>query len=189
MLKPIWPVLFVAIPLAVAIYLVVHYWGWWRNGDLGFAAEFWFPVVIGAIATVLACGICAALGCGLSDLIGEHMKQRWHSCWSGEMVSMRNSDQVSGSLTGGIFMISGSIGGDQTYFYYTLNKDGSYAPHKWRPDSDTSIYEEDRKDGEVQQFDMEFVSPLAYWIATPSDRLAMDFHVPKGSIKQEFSLK
>lgn len=183
--QPIWPWIFPLLVISLGLYLAfrnLH----WRDDD---RIEFWFPLVLGGLATVFIAGISCAIGYGLADTIGSHSEQIWHSCWSGNMVSLRNSDGVSGHISGGLFMLVGGIESRQVYHYYTLKSDGSFQPQHWTPDSDTSVFEEDRKDGQVVQFDEQFKRGWVNWVATPGDRLRMDFHIPKGTLRKNFSLE
>lgn len=86
-------------------------------------------------------------------------------------------------------MVMGHVDSKLVYSYYTQNKDGSFQSHQWYPNSDTAIFEETRQDGEVRQFDIKLKNDWMNWFAEPDDRLKMEFHIPKGSLRQEFKLQ
>ena len=182
----IWPVLFIGAVLATIARIAFANYPWWTGSD---PIDIWAPVAMTALFGLIACFVAGALGYGLGRLIASCAKGQWDECWRGKMVSMRNADGPEGSMSGGIFMMSGHVGTDQVYFYYTLKNDGSFQPHRWTPDNDTSIFEESREDGEVVQFNRGFGHDLIWLVAIPDDRLRMDFHIPKGSLKQSFALK
>jgi hypothetical protein len=188
-MKPIWSMLCFA-PSILALYVLHANWGWWRD-DSGF--DRWVmkigPILLGLIATAVLTGACAGIAEGVSSLIRIRTDLVWQECWTAKMVSMRSADGVSGSLSGGIFMIVGHVDTDQIYFYYTLNQDGSFQPHKWKADDLTRIYEEDRQDGEVHQFDIQLKRAWMSWFTEPDERLKMEFHIPKGSLKQQFKVQ
>jgi hypothetical protein len=144
---------------------------------------------VGCLLTVLAMLVAMGAACGLSSVIADHSAQEWKVCWKSNIVSLRGSDGVAGSVSGGIFLLSGHIGSEQFYNYYTAADDGSFRPHKWRADSHTRVFEEDRKDGEVIEWEKSFKKDWILWFATPANDLAMDFHIPKGSLRQDFSLQ
>lgn len=185
-MKPILPLLFGTLVLMAAIRITWLNYPWWDHGD---QAEKWFGVFLGTMATVIAGALSVGLGIALSSWIGSQSEQVWHRCWTGTMVSIRSADGIEGKLHGGVFLMSGHVNSAQIYYYYTRASDGAFKPHKWKADNDTSVYEEDRKDGAVVQYDLQFKRTWIEWFGVTDDRLAMEFHIPKGSLKQEFSLE
>lgn len=181
--------LFCLSVVALALYIAYANYPWWHAGGYDPQFDKWFPLGWGIFLTVVAAGGAFGLGCGAAAIVGGNSKQIWNECWRAPMVAMRSSDGIHGTVAGGVFMISGQIDSAQVYYYYTLKRDGSFQPHKWRPDNDTSIFEEDRKDGEVVQCDSAFKKPWVDWFGFPNDRLRMDFHIPRGSLRQGFELK
>jgi hypothetical protein len=193
---PIWYPLFGLPVCALAVYIACHNWGWWRckgsyrcSSDgvdwmMAVSCVFFFCVGTG-VALAIAGGVAAAFCAVIRDMA----EQEYRVCWKARMVSMRSFDGVAGSMSGGIFMMCGRMGSENYYTYYTAAKDGSFRPHKWRADSSTRIFEEDRKDGEVIQWDQHFKSAWVNWFASPSDSIKMDFRIPNGSLKQNFSVE
>jgi hypothetical protein len=187
-MKPIWYPLFGLSVLALAFYVACSNWGWWRE-PYGGQVALWMGLVLGSMVTGLVFGISMGAARFMSDFIGALSEQEWRVCWKASMISLRGSDGVSGSISGGIFMMSGRVGSENYYSYYTTSDDGAFHPHKWRADSDTRVFEEDRKDGEIVQWDTHFKSDWVSWLATPNGRVRMDFHIPQGSLRQSFSIE
>jgi len=187
----IWPFLFGSWPSIIALYCIYRMWPWWSSQSWGERqAEIWLPVFLGVLITGLSTLGTAALGCWLADCIGSRCSQIWKICWRAKLATLRSSDGTEGKIRGGIFLVSGYMQSRQVYYYYTTAGDSSYKPHKWFPDEWTTIYEEDRQDGEVQQFDCHFKrGDWLFWFATPADDYRMDFHIPRGSIQQQFKLE
>lgn len=186
-MKPIWFPLFGAAFLGLFVYVIHRNWPWFHDG-----AYKWIDLCFGCFISLvfLVIGGLASLGlaAGLTSLISSRTAKVWHEYGSWKMVSMRNADGISGSISGGLFMLSGHVGSENVYFYYTLNQDGSFQPGKWTANSLTSIYEEERKDGKIIQYDIHLKHENMNWIAWPDDRLKMEFHIPKGSLQQTFKV-
>lgn len=190
-MKPIWYWLFPLCIIALALYVCHRNWPWWNEDDRLEIdrPDMWAGFAIGTLLTVGLC-ILSLLGAyGLSSFISDHTTQVWHQDWKAPMVSLRSADGEQGKITGGIFILSGYINAQQTYFYYTKREDGSFAPHRWVPDSNTSIFEGKREDGEVVQFDCVFKHSWLSWFADPWDQLKMNFYIPIGSVRQGFSVQ
>lgn len=198
-MKPIWPFLFIGV--VFVLWLTVWYFGFpswlsmWapvtdeydnRAIDIVFAC---FIALVSVAALVLFSFGGGGLGYGLASIIGDGVSQKWKQSWKGDMVSMRNADGETGSVVGGLFMIAGSIDQSSVYFYYTKTSDGGFRQQSWKPDGNTTIYEQDRKDGQAVQYKRVFENPKYYWIAEPDDDVAMSFFVPKGSVQKQFKLK
>jgi hypothetical protein len=187
-MKPIWYPLFVVAVLSLAVLIAVRSWPW-GNESYDTGLDFWLPLVFGAFITCICVGGACGAAYGVSAWIGGDADTVWQKGWGAKMVSMRSADGEHGSIVGGIFMISGYLDQSQTYFYYTLNSDSSLQPGKWRPDGDTSIFQEQRDDGYVQQYTLAFARPWVSWFGTPDGRVKMEFHIPAGSLKQQFKLQ
>lgn len=185
-IRPIWPWLFPLIALCFAVYCFWRNWGWWRPGHD--AVEMFAPAALGSVLTAVICVLAVLLGWGLSSLIGQHSTQSWEENWSGKMVAMRNADGITGSVKGGLFILSGSVDSNQVYHYY-YTSGSAFKPDSWTVDRDTYVYEEDRTDGEIVQSHRVFVRRWLGWIAEPEERHRMDFHIPKGSLKQSFAIE
>lgn len=186
---PLWFPMFGGLWFALAVFVLWLNWGWWRNPILGFWAELTFPLLIGGMIFAMLFAGAMGAAAGLSEYIGNRTASVWRECWRANLASIRNADGVQGSISGGIFVLSGHIGSSEVYYYYTTDCPDRYKPRKHFPNSDTTIIEEERADGEVVQFDTAFRDPSMYRWAWPNDRLRMDFHIPRGSLAHQFSIK
>lgn len=187
-MKPIWIPLFVLIVVAIDMFVIYHNWGWWR-GILGFWAELLSGLFFFAVANLFMFMAAFGAGYGLSRLIAADKPLIWRPGWHAKLASLRNADGVHGQISGGMFLISGFIDSAEVYYYYTDEGGEAYKPHSWRPNRDTTVYEEDREDAECFQFTTAFRDDWLYWIAIPDDRVRMDFRIPRGSLVRNYALK
>lgn len=185
-MKPIWFPLSYALWIGVASYVVWLNRGYWRNRDW---IETLFPGFFGIVILGMFLAALIAGSFGISSVLGERADLDWHQCWRANLVSMRNADGVSGSIRGGIFVLSGQTDSREVYYYYTTKGVDHYKAHRWEPNSDTTIIEVDGSDAYVVQFDTVFHHSWMEWFGTTNDRLRMDFHIPRGSLVHQFSLK
>ena len=146
-----------------------------------------FFLMITAFATfiggAIAVGLGSVLGISSMDADPEHI---------GKMISMRSSDSVAGEIHGGLFMISGFIGGAEYYHWYEQNGD-AIEPKQVKAAGGIYIYEQDRADGQVKIYDWHNKYPSwALLIGLPDPEATgqtYEFFIPKGSIKREFKLQ
>lgn len=189
-MKPIQYPLFATAILCIVAYAIYRNWGWWR-GPYSDGMDLWFGIFVIVFCTII--GEAGAMGAalGIDSYVASKAAQKWVVYGEWQMVSMRSTDGISGSVTGGIFMISGSVGSDTYYKFYYKEGGGGDAiiPGQWDAGSDTRIYQEDRSDGEMVEWRRAFVHPWVTWFATPSQRYRMDFHIPKGRLKEQFSIE
>jgi len=103
-----------------------------------------------------------------------------------KIVSLRNGDGITGSF----FLGSGSIGSEQYYFYYKKVGNG-YQQGKLMADDKVTVFEEERKDGEIRIYVSNFVSKSYFWVAFPVCMFEpkYEFHIPNGSLKMNFTLQ
>lgn len=185
----IWPTLPALLAPFFGVFLIWFNWGWWRDGALGFWEDLLFPLFFGIFFYAVFIGALSLAGFGLGRLIGDNCDQVWAENWRGRLVSLRSADGIQGSIGGGIFLVSGYIESRQVYYYYTDDGPNRYKPHRWFPDENTTIIEEDRVDGEVIQYEVAFKNKAIEWFGIAPDRYRMDFHIPRGSLKQQFSVE
>ena len=103
---------------------------------------------------------------------------------------------TSATTEGTFFLASGNIEGRVYYYFYFETADGGKKLSKVYA-GDTTVYEEDRKDAFVATIGKKFVHDSRKgWVFnffTPLsgeiDRHTYGIHVPKGSIKEEITLK
>lgn len=180
-MKPIFPWLFPVLVAGLAIYIAIRTLDY-RSQD---RFDFWFPLGFGTFITAFVCVVACGLGCWLSNFVGRHCDQVWIKGWTAKMINMRSADGIEGRIAGGIFLTVGYVQSNQTYYYYTEVSPSAFQAHHWTPDSNTTIFEEDRQDGQVQQWSAALKHSSANWFAFAGDEVRVDFHIPKGSIARE----
>jgi len=189
-MKPIQFPLAGVLWLWIVVFIIYHNWGWWRPDG---TFSFWENFLFGTFGVVAGSGIAALVLGGAAYAsayaLGRRAPCEWKPGWHGTLASLRNSDGVQGSLHGGIFLMSGHIGSTEVFYYYTTDGPDHYKPDKWYVDGDTTVIEEDRTDGDVQQFVTVFAQPWRAWIAIPNGRVRMDFRIPRGSLVHNYHLE
>jgi hypothetical protein len=115
--------------------------------------------------------------------------------WSEEHQSVKligMKDQ--NSFYGKFFLGSGEISGVPSYTYYYEYDGGFKRASLGLNDlkgskSDIILFEEDRKDGEIKIFKLEYAEEwYKFFGAEPASR-KYEFHIPKGSITRGFEIK
>lgn len=156
--------------------------------DIGFV---FLGLLMTALCGVFGCGgglvlAIAAGGAFGTDLMDQQPSER------AVLASLRTADGVSGSVGGGLFLISGVIGTDQFYFYYKQDGD-ALVQGKVMAGPGAYIYEEERAGGELDVYQWHTVMPHAWmkWLTVelgpPSHTYY--FHVPKGSVRRQFNVQ
>lgn len=142
-------------------------------------------MMTGLLALILT-GIGALPCAGIAALLGVFFKCHPEKSGSWALVTLRDKDGVKGSF----FLGSGTIETQPYFFYYKKNPDGSFQPGKVSASSDVRIYEEDRQDASMVEWNWELNKPWAYLIAFPHNTggYALDFHVPKGTIRTGYTM-
>ncbi len=126
--------------------------------------------------------IGGALGVAVAFWLGLAGATRPVTVATEELVSLRNGEVASGHF----FLGVGTLEGRQYYFYFK-KQDSGFVLEKLATD-DVTIYEEDRADGRLVVLRKKFVSSRTYlWALPPLERIHR-IHVPKGSIKRDFTL-
>lgn len=123
---------------------------------------------------------------GLAALIGTQFDTKPVLVQTDTLTTIRDKD----GLTGSFFLGTGSIKGDQYYFYYRRLADGGVSPGKVYAGSGVRVYEEERADATLQTYEWKLISDWAWLVALPvnSGGYSFDFHVPSGTVKQGFSM-
>lgn len=116
---------------------------------------------------------------------------KWSEHYSStKLISMKDQNSMYGSF----FLGSGQIGNEDYYKYY-YEYDGGYKKGTLYPNrlsgrmSEVIIFEEDRKDGELRVFKLEYSEAWHNFIFTETVSLRYEFHIPKGTIARGFELK
>lgn len=140
--------------------------------------------------TFLAClfSLIQALACvGAAWLLGWLFKTVPVEVSRKKLVAIRDKD----GITGQFFLGTGFVRGDQYYFYYRTNSDGSVTPGKVYAGSGVRVYEEDRTDAELVSYEWQLASKWAWLVAMPiiiDADWSYDFHVPKGTVRTGYTM-
>ena len=123
---------------------------------------------------------------GLAFLTGLIFPTKTVAKGTNKLKALRIESGVHGSF----FLGTGFIEGEQHYFFYKQNEDGSVSPDKVEADSSVKIFEEERTDAELVWYDANFTSPLAWIFGFPAlnGKTATEIHVPNGSVKTGYNL-
>ena len=144
-------------------------------GWLGFTL---FSAVFSLIPLGIAAG-CAALTGLAFDTHPEKVS-------TDHLVAIRDKDGVVGNF----FLGSGMIRGDQYYFYYRKNKDGSVTPDKVYAGQGVRVYEEDRADATLDTYEWKLNKPWAWWVSISVNNggWSYKFYVPKGTVRTGYTM-
>jgi hypothetical protein len=126
----------------------------------------------------------AALGTGLSHLVGTLFKQRWSSASVSKLAAIRNGDAMQGQF----YLMGGTVNGGWAYNYYI--KDGDQLRPRSLSISGHNIVVEEIDDGKprIEVSNAEFHSSWLNLFALPSGGHLYAFFVPKGSVKEGFDI-
>jgi hypothetical protein len=146
--------------------------------------------IAGGGISAITLGVSIAIGFGIAAWIGSGLPQRMDSApfYTAKLVSIRSGDGVTGSITGGAFLIVGHIGTEQYYFWYEQSGD-SVTPRQKPVGVGTYVYDEDRHDAEFQQFAWHFTQSWWRLFAFDPGGTTNHFHVPKGTVSRTFQLQ
>lgn len=145
--------------------------------------------VLGGMICVASGLFFAAVGFAAMSGIGwmlptEKDKQPSHVA---KLASLRSSDGVQGSFRGGFFLGIGSIGSQLYYFWYEEAGAG-VTPRQLAAGVGTYVYETNRNDAELRVYDWHFKRAWWGWFAVEGPGQTWEFHVPKGTIREGYSL-
>jgi hypothetical protein len=137
---------------------------------------------LAALFSLAPLGVCA----GFAAMVGTAFKTHPEESARYQLVSIRDKDGVVGQF----FLGSGTIKGDQYYFYYKTNSDGSVTPGKVFAGQGVRVYEQDRQDAELVIFEWELNKPWAWLVALPVNNggWSYKFYVPKGTVRTGFTM-
>ncbi len=148
-----------------------------------------FITLLGSLLGIFAGGILGSIiGAAIAFVLGIFVPKPKgnQETKTTRLASLRSSGGIQGSF----FLGSGSIESQQYYRYYEDSGDGGYTPCQLQIDSNVTVYEEDRKDAELvvtwTAYDNRFIDGFVIQNLDSNTRYA--FHVPRGSILQEFVL-
>lgn len=141
---------------------------------------------------VISCGFGVAgafVGMLAAFLLGTRVPVKTTRIGTFALVSMRTTGNLSGTFICG----TGSVKTSAVYRVYVKNPDGSCTPYTLPADPSASIFEDagSRDQGQwiVMQTSYDYSAPLAKWALNVQDepRICNQFHVPKGTVLNDFS--
>ena len=145
---------------------------------------------LGYVIATLMWGLCSLLAVlpwmGLAAFIGLAFATNAVEESSRKLAALRVKDGVNGHF----YLGSGTVKGEQYFFYYVSNGDGSFEPSQVSADSDVKIFEEDRKDAQVIHYRAEFVKNWPWIVGMPTlqGKKSVVFRVPTGTIKPGYEM-
>ncbi len=151
---------------------------------LDFIGCVFFASLISLAVLMTAC--MAASGVG--SLLDAMKIWRWVEQESETLIAVRDKDGVKGSMSGGIFIFSGSVNSSPYYFYYTQNEDGSYEPGKIEADGSVKIFETDEGVPRLVRMQMEHGKWWPDLLGFTDGPVQYHFYVPKGTVRREMSV-
>lgn len=114
--------------------------------------------------------------------IGQSMEVVWEETGTIELVSLRGGSKIEGRF----FLGCGRINQEDVYYFYKKLKNGGF-----KQDHvivlETTIFEEDRNDGEIIIYESRLRSPNLFVFDSPGRRY--EIKIPKGSLKKSFLLE
>lgn len=175
----LWVVLFPFGVLTIAIHDAM-------NPSYPTVSMGWTFYAIGVLLLLMVMGMAGAAGAGLAALIGNLFESHAVERARRRLVAIRDKDGVAGHF----FLGSGFVNSDPYYFYYEQVKDGGFRPGKVRVGQGVRVYEEDRQDAELVEFEWDVDLKWAWAIAFPSNAggYSYDFHVPRGTIRIGYTM-
>lgn len=123
---------------------------------------------------------------GFAALVGLAFETHPEESARYRLTTIRDKDGVVGQF----FLGTGVIEGDQYYFYYHTNADGSVTPDKVNASQGVRVYEEDRQDAELITYEWKLNKPWAWLISIPVNNggWSYKFHVPKGTVRTGYTM-
>ena len=145
-----------------------------------------YMFAVGIVVTFFFSFIIAALSFGAACLTGFAFTTHAVKYSEHTLVAIRDKDGIRGQF----FLGTGSISGDQYYFYYDQLPDGGLRPGKVRASGGVRIYEENRSDAKLIKYIWDFDQPWAWYVSIPirDGGYFYEFYVPNGAIKRGFTM-
>ncbi len=166
--------LIVVVPILYAVSEDYHFWD-----DYGIA----FMVCLCIFGGIFA----------ITNVIGGIVHTSTHNTqYTQKIVSINDGTGIKGSISGGLFIIRGGIGDTQHFSYYRDADNGSFSLEK-RDATQSSIFPDATPETATVTITDSITTCTGSWwsvlcFKVPNTFVHADFHVPAGSIKNEYSL-
>lgn len=164
--------------ITVVVFMGADDWDRWFTTTLAFIMSISVSIVI--LLTVNAAGY-------------EITKTVTPSVHSHSIVSLNDGTGISGTISGGIFITRGQINDTQHFSYYIRNENGSFNLEKRSADQSTIYTDATAETARVDITDTVTTCTPRWWLLCNTEVKKIefahaDFHVPAGSIINEFEL-
>lgn len=171
---------FLMVP-AVVFFAIRSFW----FGKYSLIDDAFDYIMTGFLAILLAV-VTAAFAAGCAAITGIFFSTHAVEVSSRPLSAIRDKDGVVGSF----FLGSGMFESRPYYFYYARAADGALRPGRVSATSNIRIYEEDRADASMTEWTWKLDASWAYLVALPVNEggYAVDFHVPKGTVRTGYSM-
>ena len=168
--------------LAAPIVFVMALKEFWEDSYRGFFDHFMAAVMAGIFSVLF--GLFPAAG--IAALIGLAFDTHPAQVSDDRLVALRDKDGMNGQF----FLGTGTIEGDQYFFYYRELSDGGFQAGKVKASSGVRVYEEQREDARIVAFRWELNQDWAWWVSFPVNTggYSYVFHVPVGTIRRGYSM-
>lgn len=143
----------------------------------------WVSVFLGTVLVTILCSIPLI---GLGVVVGIPFQTHPVEVGRYHLVAIRDKDGINGQF----FLGTGTLQSEQYYFYYRTNSDGSVTPDRVRAGQGVRVYEEDRADAELVEYEWRLDQSWAWLVAlrSNSDGWSYKFYVPKGTVRAGFTM-
>lgn len=170
---------FITLGILVGIGLTI--WMMVDLLELGFDGEL---LILGLVALVGFCLIGFMGGAGVAAVVGMFPEKQLVESGRTELVALKDSQGIEGNF----FLGSGQVNSEMFYFFY-YSCGNSCSVFGKIPAFNARVYE-DSESPHIKYFKKVFKNQAWNNFALPSlgDNETSEIHIPKGSIKQGFSL-
>lgn len=171
------------IILAMFWVLCIAFFAWIDECDRFGGAGLGF--ILGFCASAVV--IVIAMGLGSAFQHPTHLTTHRHT-----LVTLNDGSSTHGSLYGSVFVVMGQVDQQQEFRYYLKDGDGSFRLERRAADKSKIFPDATQKTAHVDITDKVTTCKPAWWYLcgpTPDvEFVHADFHVPVGSIVNDFKL-
>ncbi|HYD93556.1 MAG TPA: hypothetical protein VEB18_03865 [Candidatus Paceibacterota bacterium] len=119
----------------------------------------------------------------LGTFIGGFIPKKWKVVRKVSLVALRDETTLGGAF----FLGCGGITSETNYVFFERVDDNCFRQQRLAS-NEVYIYEEDEDDGVLEEYEYVFAHPLFWLIAINPGKSRYEFHIPRGSVRQEFRL-
>lgn len=174
--------------LAALSFLVAHLWGKRREDDFWYADDFFSAIMVMFFVTGIPFAIFQ-----LGHYGSAHKVE--NVTYDIKLASLADNSQLNGRIRGGMFAVRGTINEVEYFSFYKANGDGSYSLDKKEADRSVVFPDATPETAYVRITDeITTCKQEAKWYnlggcdSTSGIYVRGEFHVPEGSIANDFAL-